>query len=465
MIHGLTTRTQLAIATKFAIGLPKNHKEHKGYPQKLDYFMAETKNVKGEWVEDESLEELLRRKYSREVDGKFTPLREFDVVFLSDDIEEVFKTEYAMWSASEKQCSGDGLKAMRALSIIQDKAILDENKGQRYAEWTPCGDTCPEKIAKKCKPSGSLYFMLLDKPVLGSVSVFFTTSYRSVLQIHSSLTQIKELTGGRLKGIPLRIVLRPGKTSYQDPKNGERKTSNAFFVNIEFRHADHSQILPALLNASIQADKARISQINELKKIGAPQKMIAEYVEDVSVSELPDEEAGAHMAGHFFSEDDLPEDGDNDPVVANLSTIDAICKAWGISQARRDVVLGTFQGNVETTTAWFEDASKQFNRLGLTPQGVSDLFQHFGMRPAELLKHVNGLPDRKTPAEPQAETPRRTRRTKAQMEADAAAARDQQNAKIVDEHAATVKDAEPAKEEPKAEPAKGDDADPSMFSF
>ncbi len=422
-IKGLTHRldgtvnTRLAIDTKFAIGITETLEGGKTRPKKLDYILAERKNAKGEWVEDLELEQTLRESYSRKTENGYTPLREFDVVFLSDDIEEIFPTKYAMWSASELQCSGDGEHAMRSVSIIKDKDLLAASPKERYLPWHPCGDTCPEKIAKKCKPSGQLFFMVLIRPVLGAVSVFYTTSYRTILQIYSSLTQIKQLTGGRLKGIPFRLVMRPGRTSYQD-KDGQRRNSNAFFINIEFRQADHSRLLPALFEASIQYDKARLEQAKELKRLGPAVKMLAEDAE--VIESLPDEEVAAHMA-QFQSNDDEQDEDDDTPQqpAADLSAIDTICKAWGISQARRDVVLGCFEGDAAKTTQWFESAAKEFNRLNLSAQSVNDLFQHMGMRPDELLKHVAALGGQTT--QPQAEpTPRRPRRTQAQMKEAAA---------------------------------------------
>lgn len=421
MIKGLTHKldgtvnTRLAIDTKFAIGITKILEGGKTRPEKLDHILAERKNAKGEWIEDVELEQQLREKYSRRTDAGYTPLREFDVVFLSDDPEEIFATKYAMWSASELQCSGDGEHAMRSAAIIKDKDLLAQHPKERYIPWTPCGETCPEKIAKKCKPSGQLFFMVLIRPVLGAVSVFYTTSYRTILQIYSSLTQIKQLTGGRLKGIPLRLVMRPGRTSYED-KDGQRRNSNAFFMNIEFRQADHNKLLPALFEASIQYDKARIEQAKELKRLGPGIKMIAEEAEVIEA--LPDEEVAAHMAQFQSSDDDVNEDEPQETGAADLSTIDAICKARGIPQARRDVVLGCFKGDVAKTTEWFAAIDARFATLRADNAVVDHWFAKMGMQPEAMLKALQPVAETKD-AEP--EPARRTRRTKEQMAADRAA--------------------------------------------
>lgn len=426
MIFNLTHRLdgsaiqRLAITTKVAIGMPKSENTS-NYPKKLDHFYIESKDVTGAWVQDKALTRTLQEKYSRKgVNDKgeeaMTPLREFDVVFISDDIEEVFTTELAWWSASEKKCSGDGRQANRVAAIVKDKALLDAHPGQRYVPWTPCGDACIDKQEKRCKPSGSLLFMLLDRPVIGSVCSYFTTSYRTIIQIHSSLEQVKKLTGGRLRGIPLRMVIRPGKTSYQDAQ-GARKTSNAFFVHLEFRQADHTKLLPQLLESSIQYDRAKLEQVSKVKQLTGGVKVDPEP----TVTPLSEAEQGTIMEGEFYPGDevgDVPDEAVKEEEAAEadeMEIVEKACSKWNINKAQREVAMSFYKGDVEPIVEFFKVVDAEFSRLQSNAKEVQEFMQRFGMNPPNLVTWLKGC-QMGTPAaatQPAAEAPKRGRPRKA----------------------------------------------------
>lgn len=389
----LIPRQQLAISTKIAIGLPKT--ENEGRPQKLDHFYVETKSPKGDWVEDKPLAQMLTTKYGKRIPGekpgdpeRTLPLREFDVILLSDNIEEVFRTELAWWSAAEKKCGGNGIDANRSTSLIKDKAMLEKFPGQKYIPWMPCGDACIDKQEKRCKPSGSLYFMLIDRPVLGSVCVFNTTSYKSIVQIHSALIQFKELTGGRLKGIPFRLVMRPGKTSYTN-KDGAKQTGNAFFVNIEFRQEEHSKLLPQLLDASLDYERAITIQATEANKLTPGQRLLATTIhEDDVIETIPEEELAPQMAAEFY-----PEEDKGTPVAKEMKGVSTVCSTWNINTAKRDAIYAHFKGDVDQIIGWFDAFDKHLKRSGSTVQGVEQMLHKYGLQPGVLMGVLESLPN------------------------------------------------------------------------
>jgi hypothetical protein len=226
-IFGLTVSEQgeviqrLAVTTKVAIGevVKKNGST---YPQKLDHFVFLRKSASSlEWEPDP---DLIKH---------FTgTCREFWMILLDDQIENVFRTEYAWWTKTEKKCWGDGRVATRRTE-----------KNPNGEEWTPCGETCPDLDAGRCKPSGDLYFILADFPRLGSVCRLHTTSYRSIRQIHSALEQIRTVTGGRLAGIRCKLVVRPEKSAYVDPKDSKKKSTTIFALNIELSADDMRSLI------------------------------------------------------------------------------------------------------------------------------------------------------------------------------------------------------------------------------
>jgi hypothetical protein len=94
-------------------------------------------------------------------------------MLIDDDIENVFPSSYAWWTATERKCWGDGTSATRR---------TPQKPGGE--PWSQCGNGCPELAAGQCKPSGDLRFVLADFPRLASVCRIHTSSYRSIRQIH-----------------------------------------------------------------------------------------------------------------------------------------------------------------------------------------------------------------------------------------------------------------------------------------
>lgn len=227
-IYGVTVGEQgevmqrLAVTTKVAIGEVKKAGNGKTYPSKLDHFIFLRKSATTfDWEPDP----VLTEKFGAEC-------REFWIILLDDEQENVFRTEYAWWSKTEKKCSGDGRQAFRRTAENPD--------GQ---PWTPCGDACPELNNGACKPSGDLYFVLADFPKLGSVCRLHTSSYLSIRQVHSAIEQIRGVTGGRLAGIRCKLVVRPAKASYVDPKDKTKKTTTIYTLNLELAAEDMKKLL------------------------------------------------------------------------------------------------------------------------------------------------------------------------------------------------------------------------------
>ena len=93
---------RLAVTTKVAIGEVKDLGNGKTRPEKLDHFVFLRKDAKLEWDEDPELMKHYR-----------SACRSFSVILLDDDPENVFRTELAWWSKTEKKCWGDGRNATR----------------------------------------------------------------------------------------------------------------------------------------------------------------------------------------------------------------------------------------------------------------------------------------------------------------------------------------------------------------
>lgn len=277
------------------------------YPQKLPYFTftrPEMVNGIEQFVPDfEAIE-------------RFGPTpTSVDVVFMEDD---PYDGEYAFWSTSELKCHGDGVHAMRKLDMAatdDEKRLAAEAKavGQQYFPiMNGCATMgCPyykstvvngREVGAACKASFNLKFQLIHDIRVGSTSYFHTTGYRSISQLFSGLTQIQGLTQGRLRGVPVRLNLRPYKTKH----NGQAATQ--YGVYMEFRAANVEALKKNLLEAA-----------SSFSGVQAQPKMIGSAQDAGPGEEVP--YSASAIAGEYYDtqgvtedDDDGPLDGDDAPV-------------------------------------------------------------------------------------------------------------------------------------------------------
>jgi hypothetical protein len=362
VIFGLThsndgiPRQRLTVAYKASIGVPGT--DSKKYPEKLDHFRIVAKNEKGDWVEDSRLQNKLIDLYCTKIKGeegqpdRTSKLREFDIVFLEDppqvalqngmvsyDLESLFRTELAFWTATERKCFGNGKEAQRSVTMLSKEDAAFAGPDARYVKWSKCGDGCPEYETGKCKPTAALNFIFKDHPVMGSVANFKTTSFESIQRIQGSLMQILQTTGGRLRGIPLKMVLRPGKTTYTNPE-GKRVSGNAFFVNIEFRHEDWTKLVPQLM------EQSATYALNMKRSL-----LLTEHVDqdEIDIDPGTEHEQAREMTTEFYPDAAAYE---SKTTLIKDDGLDLACSALKLNAAQKDTMLGVFKGDVEATVEW-----------------------------------------------------------------------------------------------------------------
>jgi hypothetical protein len=255
---------RLSVSTKVSIGLPP--KGDRNYPTKLDHFVFLRKKKSANRVEWEADPELTRH-YGEQC-------RELHIMLIDDDIENVFPSSYAWWTATERKCWGDGASAIRRTP--------QKPAGQ---SWTQCGSGCPELSSGQCKPSGDLRFVLADFPRLGSVCRIHTSSYRSIRQIHSALEEIQTFTGGRLAGITSKLVIRPEEVAYFDRKEKRKKTASIWALSLEVEGDDMRKLIANL------TENARL--FAETRKLLGSGGKVLEVVED-------EQEQAPEIAAEFY---------------------------------------------------------------------------------------------------------------------------------------------------------------------
>lgn len=253
---------RLAVTNKVAVGLPPDPKVGRKAPMKLDHFIFQRK---AEATRDWEIDEEFTKHYGKDC-------REFWIVFMDDEIDNIFRTEFAWWTATERKCWGDGRCATRRT----ERCPQGEPWPGDY-EAAPCGFECPDLDEGLCKPTGQLFFIPADFPRLGSAWILRTTSYRSVRQIHSSLQQIKQVFG-RLAGIRAKLCVRQEKVVYYD-KNEQRHTGTAPGLYLELDAKEFAKLLEQGSEPALLFEKQR-----KMLGAGTPVEYVIEAEEEDQVA-------------------------------------------------------------------------------------------------------------------------------------------------------------------------------------
>ena len=165
------------------------------------------------------------------------------------------------------RCTGDGINALRSVNMYDEEKKVPEqlreawkvaraNNDRTFSVVNGCWTcNCPfskEKDGKPspCKPSADLKFQLSRTIRVGGTAFFHTSGYRSIVQIFSAVERIKELTGGRIAGVPLKLVLRSYKTNHA----GQPALQSG--VSLEFRAEDFESVRKNLIE---QAYKFKVA--------------------------------------------------------------------------------------------------------------------------------------------------------------------------------------------------------------
>lgn len=245
-IVGLTHTTdgtailRRSVTTKLAIGLPP--KDKSDHPQRLDHFVFQKKGQRGSGMSAEVLWEIDQEKtehYGRNC-------RDVEIILLDNSPDVVFRTEYAWWTMTQKQCWGDGESATRRTA--------QHLHGQ---PWQPCANNgCPDLAEERCHPSGDLYFLLADYPTLGTICKLHTSSYQSIREVYAALEDIRSATGGRLMGLRVRLFVRAEKNVYKD-KQGNRKSGTKHVLGLELAVNNVRQLAAPTIDAPDVFDSVR----------------------------------------------------------------------------------------------------------------------------------------------------------------------------------------------------------------
>ena len=237
---GLVERGKIKIGKKGAMRTSSQGNQFQA-PEKLDHFTITTteRGQDGNFMTDQKIMQRLGGH------PRTIPVR-----LIYDDISLNFPSRYASYAGKTLACTGDGEQARR---------LSPDGKSATMVQC-PCPRQDPAYQGKdKCKPTGTLSAVIDGADVVGGVWKFRTTSYNSVVGILSSLAMIQRITGGRLAGIPLNLVLSPKTVA--NPVDGKQQT--IYVVSVEF--AGSVQALREVGYEQLLQDKTHGARIEQLE--------------------------------------------------------------------------------------------------------------------------------------------------------------------------------------------------------
>lgn len=200
-------------------------------PKKLDHFRVTTleRDTTGNYVIDQEIHDKIGEKPTM-----------IAVRLLYDDPEVNFPTRLSCYDGTSLFCSGNNEIAYRG-----DKKID-----------CPCERIRPDFEGRgKCKYTGVLSAILDTHQRVGGVWKFRTTSYNTVINILSSMAMIQRITGGKLSGIPLDLVLLPKTVTTP----GTGKLQVIYVVGLEYQGS--------MLDLAKDSADAMVEQIENKERI------------------------------------------------------------------------------------------------------------------------------------------------------------------------------------------------------
>lgn len=208
-------------------------------PEKHDYFTVTNlhRDNSGNFMKNHKIHEMIGEKP-----------RAIKVRLVSDQMEYNLQVRYARYNGKILSCSGDG-------EIANE---LQEDGSYQQVQC-PCQRLDQGYQGKdKCKINGTLNVIIDGIDQVGGVWKFRTTSFNSVTSIISSIQMILSMTGGRVAGLPLTLILNPKTTTTPDGK-----TTTVYVVGLVYRGTVEN-----LLDASYKQAKMFSAYQNKLQLLG-----------------------------------------------------------------------------------------------------------------------------------------------------------------------------------------------------
>ena len=211
----LTVRPQVGLM--LSIGEPPE--AGRNYPRKLGHFRPKP-----------GLEQQYADAARRFADAYGPAPKRLDIVLLSDDLGDVLDYRYKAWATDGLRAIGEtnfALEPERMLEYRDELRVFPKDKPGSSPHRLD-GPDDPVIEASGLKLYGTFRFALPKVTGLTTLAEITTTSKRSMLNLHAGVSQVLNLTGGHVKGIPFELAVRPTRARYFDDKAKQRKTAKFF---------------------------------------------------------------------------------------------------------------------------------------------------------------------------------------------------------------------------------------------
>jgi hypothetical protein len=152
-------------------------------------------------------------------------------IFIPVEDDELWCSQYYKCYSRTRglTCRGDGMTCKRMLDKDTGAKANRDTKEVVWKIGLECkGRECPDYLAKECKETMNLQFIMPDLPGLGVIQID-TSSINSIRNINSDATMIRAVYK-RIAMLPLLLTLEPQEVV--NPDDGKKKTVRCMHLRI-----------------------------------------------------------------------------------------------------------------------------------------------------------------------------------------------------------------------------------------
>lgn len=269
-IAELMANPELQIVGKIRLGQTSTSAKGSQYPEDLTYFSFH------------SLPDDIRLALER-LFGKDP--RVLDIMFVSDDPLENAPNDYKMYGQGKIGSDGQRLGGKLLCkgpgpTMIRDGDETIENPGvaeywaqrdpvTRAVPSRPCmGRKCPDYVAKKCKQTMQLVFIIPTYSWQVGFAID-TTSWHSITSVIGLLSTTSVLTQGKLKHIPFKLTREETSIPYWDEKAQQDKVSTHWCMYLRPNDDFFERVGPAALKNIDLLKKVQFSLRSTIQELTA----------------------------------------------------------------------------------------------------------------------------------------------------------------------------------------------------
>jgi hypothetical protein len=280
-------------------------------PVKYDHFVITTlyRGDDGRLRTDDALMSSLAEH--ADPDGM---VRSLPITLLSNEVEDVLQVAYLMYDGKKLAAKSDG-ETLTKYADLNTRQWLPEPVSLPWKpEWADLKDKKGHPLFKLHCTMNVIIASRVAK--WGGFYKFRTTSRITADQLYGSLVQLRQLTGGILRGLPLRLVVRPlqvapdGKPTVVYVVHVELAGSDVLAIQKQALEIAQYEVRNAKMLAAAQAEYRQLLRAPDEFADDAEEAEVAqEFAPHQQPGQLPPPPAPAQPAPDTFALDGEGDDG------------------------------------------------------------------------------------------------------------------------------------------------------------